>query len=171
MKLPTCTARRSHAKLVFVLVGIVVSSGVGSSNAARARAVQNPAEEVAPGSDAAALVNPVPYTSDAVARGRKHYLRLCQTCHGYDGRALENIDYEAADLTNPEVWRFGVTDGDLFRNTKEGAGQDMPPFGARLEDREIWDVVHYLRSIGPEKLRAKAAADDEASPASEPPRR
>jgi mono/diheme cytochrome c family protein len=119
--------------------------------------------------DATALVNPVPFDEEAIARGRKHYLRLCQTCHGYDGRALENIDYEAADLTNPEVWRFGTTDGDLFRNTKDGAGQDMPPFGAKLEDREIWELVHYLRSIGPEKLRPKPVAA--ATAGSEPPGR
>jgi mono/diheme cytochrome c family protein len=171
MELPTCTARRTHAKLVVVFACWVGSSGFAGSKAASARAAQDPADEAVPAADAASLRNPVPYTDDAVARGRKHYLRLCQTCHGFDGRALENIDYEAADLTNPEVWRFGTTDGDLFRNTKEGAGQDMPPFGARLEDREIWELVHYLRSIGPEKLRPKPAANDEASPTSEPPRR
>jgi cytochrome c oxidase cbb3-type subunit 3 len=171
MNLTPCPARRTHAKLAVVLLCCVAGPSLGGSNAARARAAQDPPKRAAPVSDAAALRNPVPYTPDAIARGRKHYLRLCQTCHGFDGRALENIDYEAADLTNPEVWRFGTTDGDLFRNTKEGAGQDMPPFGAKLEEREIWELVCYLRSIGPEKLRPNPAADDESSSASELPRK
>ncbi len=102
-----------------------------------------------------AAVNPTPYTQTAAKKGRTHYLRHCQICHGVDGRALENIDFEAADLTAPERWRFGTTDGDLFRSTKFGAGLDMPPFEAELDDGEIWDLVHYLRSIGPKELRPK----------------
>ena len=103
----------------------------------------------------AVAANPTPYTQAAAKRGRTHYLRHCQICHGFDGRALENIDFEAADLTNPERWRFGTTDGDLFRSTKFGAGLDMPPFEAELDDGEIWDLVHYLRSIGPKELPPK----------------
>ena len=102
---------------------------------------------------AIAAVNPTPYTQAAEKRGRTHYLRHCQICHGFDGRALENVDFEAADLTDPDRWRFGTTDGDLFRNTKFGAGLDMPPFEAELDDDEIWDLVHYLRSIGPRELQ------------------
>ena len=106
-----------------------------------------------------AAVNPTQYTEAAQKRGRTHYLRHCQICHGFDGRALENIDFEAADLTDPERWRFGTTDGDLFRSTKFGAGLDMPPFEAELDDGEIWDLVHYLRSIGPKALRPKTSAE------------
>ncbi len=108
-----------------------------------------------PAEDVVVAANPTPYTQAAAKRGRTHYLRHCQICHGFDGRALENIDFEAADLTNPERWRFGTTDGDLFRSTKFGAGLDMPPFEAELDDGEIWDLVHYLRSIGPKELRPK----------------
>lgn len=108
---------------------------------------------------AVAAVNPTPHTPAAEKRGRTHYLRHCQICHGFDGRALENIDFEAADLTDPERWRFGTTDGDLFRSTKFGAGLDMPPFEAELDDEEIWDLVHYLRSIGPKELRPKTPTE------------
>ena len=92
--------------------------------------------------------------------GRTQYLRHCHICHGFDGRALENIDFEATDLTDPERWRFGTTDGDLFRSTKYGAGLDMPPFEAELDDTEIWELVHYLRSIGPEEYRAAAEPEN-----------
>jgi len=105
-------------------------------------------------------VNPTPYTQAAEKSGRTHYLRHCQICHGFDGRALENIDFEATDLTDPERWRFGTTDGDVFRSTKFGAGLDMPPFEAELDDAEIWELVHYLRSIGPEEYRAVAEPEN-----------
>lgn len=114
---------------------------------------------------AVAAVNPTPYTPAAEKSGRTHYLRHCQICHGFDGRALENIDFEATDLTDPERWRFGTSDGDLFRSTKFGVGLDMPPFEAELDDEEIWELVHYLRSIGPEEYRP-AAPPEPASPSS-----
>ncbi|HVS16157.1 MAG TPA: c-type cytochrome [Thermoanaerobaculia bacterium] len=103
------------------------------------------------------VCNPVPYTGESITRGKKHYLRHCQSCHGFDGRALENIDFEASDLTAPREWRFGTSDADLFRTTKDGAGDDMPPFGMRLRDPQIWELVNYLRSIGPQELQPEQA--------------
>ncbi|MXW00991.1 MAG: cytochrome c [Holophagales bacterium] len=128
-----------------------------------AAAGQSEASESAGVADgpAVAAVNPTPYTQAAEKRGRTHYLRHCQICHGFDGRALENIDFEATDLTDPERWRFGTTDGDLFRSTKFGAGLDMPPFQAELDDTEIWALVHYLRSLGPEEYRAAAEPENQ----------
>jgi mono/diheme cytochrome c family protein len=104
---------------------------------------------------ARALKSPVAYGEEAVHEGRKHYLRLCQNCHGKDGRALESFDFEATDLTQPDRYRHGSTDGDLFFSTKEGAGNDMPPFKDKLTDQQVWEVVWFLRSIGPESARPK----------------
>ena len=108
--------------------------------------------------EARRLASPVPYTPDAVGEGRKHYLRLCQNCHGKDGRALESFDFEATDLTKPDRYRHGSTDGDLFFSIKEGAGNDMPPFKDKLSDQQVWEVVWFLRSIGPESARPGASA-------------
>ena len=130
----------------------LASLGFAAAAAGQSEASGNADDADAP---AIATVNPTPHSKDAVRSGRTHYLRHCQICHGFDGRALENIDFEAADLTDPERWRFGATDGDLFRNTKFGAGLDMPPFEAELDDEEIWDLVHYLRGIGPKELRPR----------------
>ncbi|MCY3963758.1 MAG: c-type cytochrome [Acidobacteria bacterium] len=133
-----------------------LSLGMAAAAAGQSEA---PGDASQAGGQAVVVVNPTPYTDAAQKRGRTHYLRHCQICHGFDGRALENIDFEATDLTDPERWRFGTTDGDLFRSTKFGAGLDMPPFEAELDDGEIWDLVHYLRSIGPKALRPKTSAE------------
>jgi mono/diheme cytochrome c family protein len=106
--------------------------------------------------EARSLTSPVAYTDEAVREGRKHYLRLCQNCHGKDGRALESFDFEATDLTRPEDYRHGSTDGDLYFSTKHGAGNDMPPFAEKLSDEQVWEVVWFLRSIGPESARPQA---------------
>lgn len=99
------------------------------------------------------LSNPLATTAEAVREGRKTYLRLCQYCHGADGRAQANPDFEAPSLRAPSQWRYGASDGELFVSIKDGAGHEMPPFRKQLEDDQIWQLVLYVRSIGPRDLR------------------
>ena len=100
------------------------------------------------------LKNPVPYSADAVREGRKTYLRLCQYCHGADGRAQANPDFEAPSLRDPSEWLHGTSDGEIFLSIRDGAGHEMPGFGTQLDDAAIWQLVLYVRSIGPARLRA-----------------
>lgn len=97
--------------------------------------------------------NTVAYSDEAVREGRKTYLRLCQYCHGQDGRAQANPDFDAPNLRRPQEWRNGVSDERLFLSIRDGVGHEMPPFRAQLKDEEIWRIVHFLRSIGPRKYR------------------
>ncbi len=107
-----------------------------------------------PGGD---LRNPLPRSPEVVERGRKSYLRLCSSCHGQDGRSLDNIDGIATDLTDPDGWRFGSTDADLRRSIEQGAGDDMPPFRDRLNEAQAWELVHYVQSLWPAERPSPAA--------------
>ncbi|MDE0104911.1 MAG: c-type cytochrome [Bryobacterales bacterium] len=102
-----------------------------------------------PADQARALENPVEDSPAVLREGRKTYLRLCQYCHGADGRAQANPDFEAPSLRDPTEWRFGASDGEIFVSIRDGAGHDMPPFRDKLADREIWELVRFIRSIGP----------------------
>ncbi|MBI1783784.1 c-type cytochrome [Candidatus Sumerlaeota bacterium] len=124
---------------------------------------KTPEKEAKPAADARpadpkSLKNPIALTAASVAEGKAIYLRNCQRCHGVDGRALENIDFEATNLTKPDVWVHGTSDGEIFASTKFGAGADMPPFAGKLSDEEIWKIVNHIRSLWP-----KAAAPESAS--------
>lgn len=99
------------------------------------------------------LSNPLTTTADALREARKTYLRLCQYCHGADGRAQANPDFEAPSLRDPSQWRYGTSDGELFVSIRDGAGHEMPPFRKQLKDDQIWQLVLYVRSIGPRDLR------------------
>jgi mono/diheme cytochrome c family protein len=101
---------------------------------------------------------PVPYSAASVARGKTVYLQNCQDCHGEDGKAEGSAIAVAPNLTTPEVWTHGKTDEQLFLNIRNGAGDNMPPFGPLgpgLKDDQIWDLVNFIRSIGPASLRPK----------------
>jgi mono/diheme cytochrome c family protein len=98
----------------------------------------------------------VPFSRESVARGRTVYLQNCQDCHGDDGKAQGSAIAVAPDLTRPDGWKFGQGDAEIFANIKNGAGDNMPPFGPigpGLKDAQIWDLVNYIRSIGPENRR------------------
>ena len=115
------------------------------------------AEQSAPDKQARAeprkLKNPIAYSKTSIREGRKSYLRLCQDCHGFDGRAQAVRDFDAPNLRTPDVWRYGSSDGELFVTIRDGAGHDMPPFGKKLDADKTWQLANYLRSIGPKELR------------------
>jgi mono/diheme cytochrome c family protein len=56
-----------------------------------------------------------------------------------------------SDLTDAD-WTHGSTDGELFLVIRDGAkGTGMKPFSKKMTARQIWNVVNYLRTIGPAK--------------------
>jgi len=109
--------------------------------------------------DAAKLKNPVAASPDSIAAGKKTYSTLCTSCHGADakgGIVLSVIEDKGGnqppDLTD-DKWDHGATDGEIFAVIKNGIGPDffMVPWGDKLKDPDIWNVVNFLRSIGPKK--------------------
>jgi mono/diheme cytochrome c family protein len=100
--------------------------------------------------------NPTRYSPESIARGKTLFLQNCQDCHGEDGKAQGSAIAVAPDLTRPESWKYGQTDDRIFSSIRNGAGDNMPPFGPLgpgLKDAQIWDLVNFIRSIGPESKR------------------
>lgn len=103
--------------------------------------------------DAAALKNPVPATSDSVAAGSALFAKQCASCHGAagkgDGAMAAKLKSEPADLTDAE-WKHGPSDGEIFTLIRDGAkNAGMKAFRGALTDRQMWDLVNYIRSLGP----------------------
>ena len=105
------------------------------------------------GAEMPSTADPMAFSKAAAATGKDHYLINCQQCHDADGRALANIDYIAADLTAPGTWYYGTSALNLFRSIKFGAGLEMPPFKAELNDEVIWQIVAHVLNIGPQATR------------------
>jgi mono/diheme cytochrome c family protein len=61
-------------------------------------------------------------------------------------------DSHPSDLTDAK-WDRGATDGEIFLVIRDGAGPDMKMKGykGRMTDNDMWNVVNYLRSVGPKK--------------------
>ena len=101
--------------------------------------------------EAAQIQNPIAATAESLAAGKRSYTQLCESCHGPSGHG----DGTAAGADQPsdlsdDVWDFGSSDGEIFTVVRDGvSGKDMRPFAKRLSEREIWDVVNFVRTLGP----------------------
>jgi len=127
------------------IVGVAAVWLLSITVAVSAQAVKNP--------EAAKLKNPIKSTPESIADGQKLYQKYCKFCHGDDAKGngpLAPKDTHPPDLTDA-TWDHGSTDGEIFTNIKEGIGPkfDMKPMKAKMMDPDVWNVVIYLRSLGP----------------------
>jgi mono/diheme cytochrome c family protein len=104
--------------------------------------------------------NPVKFTENSVARGKKIYITQCALCHGDKGdgkgELASDMKLTMPDFTKPDTLK-DRTDGEIF--TIIGTGQDpMPPQAGRMTDERRWNLVNYLRAVSgkvPEKSTGK----------------
>jgi mono/diheme cytochrome c family protein len=105
------------------------------------------------GPEAAKVKNPIPANAKSIADGQKLYQTNCRHCHGAKGLGdgpLAPTNPPPANLTDTE-WKYGSSDGEIFYTIKNGVGPDseMKPMKTKLSDKDIWNVVNYIRSLGP----------------------
>ena len=100
---------------------------------------------------AAKLKNPVPSNPESVEAGRKLYQRHCASCHGRTGKGdggLALSGGEPSDMTD-ETWDFGSTEGEMFVAIRDGLSSDMLAYNEKLKEKEMWQVVIFVRSLAP----------------------
>jgi mono/diheme cytochrome c family protein len=136
------TAVTAGFALAFIAV---VSLSVGAS-----------AQNIGGSPEARKVKNPVAATPESIAAGKATFLKTCKFCHGEDAKGdgpMAPKDSHPANLVD-DKWDRGSTDGEIFAVIRNGAGPkfEMKPNKA-LSDQDIWNIVNYLRSIGPQTKR------------------
>ena len=115
---------------------------------------------------AAALKNPVPPTATNIKAGQRVYEQNCRQCHGVRGKGdgtLAPTNPRPADLSDNK-WDHGSTDGEIYTLILNGApprpGQtesEMKPMKETLMPTQIWQVINYIRTLGPKAAPAAPA--------------
>ena len=98
------------------------------------------------------LNNPYPASVENLVDGKKLYQVQCQMCHGEsgqgDGLAGHQLHPRPANLSLSR--RLPVTsDAFFFWTLSEGGkslGTAMPAFSNRLSEKEIWQIIYYIKS-------------------------
>ncbi len=106
-----------------------------------------------------------------VQRGEKLFQMVCATCHGAGGkgdgpasamlRDAAGFPIRPRNFTDRGNLRGGGAAGDLYRTLRNGLeGAPMPSF-AQLPESQIWDLIHFVQSLGasPTPFQASAGAE------------
>jgi mono/diheme cytochrome c family protein len=106
-----------------------------------------------------ATKNPVAASPSSIAAGKKLYDSQCASCHGTagkgDGKAGALLKPTPSDLTDAD-WKHGQTDGDIFTVIRDGAKQTgMRAYGSRIPVNDIWNLVNYVRTLGPKTAKSQ----------------
>jgi len=104
---------------------------------------------------AAKLKNQLPSDAATVDAGRELYLTHCASCHGKKGKGDGGQALGGgtpSDLTDAD-WDYGSTDGEIYWVIREGieSNADMLAYKKTLSEKETWQVVVFIRSLGPQK--------------------
>jgi len=106
------------------------------------------------------LKSPVPYTKKSIRRGHTIFKRRCVECHGPDGKSQIDVIADATDLTEPEYYYNGSTEGEVFGSIRDGSGTTMPPYKDEIRrTSDIWHLVNFIRSLWPKEARPKLQDD------------
>ena len=90
-----------------------------------------------------------------VRKGRELYQEKCALCHGRQGegwdwgKKVAKPPVPVPDLAKVTPGRSEKFLFDVIRDGGEAVGKTrfMPPFGFQLSDREVWDLVAYMRAL------------------------
>ncbi len=97
--------------------------------------------------------NPVKVTDDNIAEGKDAFTSYCMVCHGLDGQNTgvpfaATLSPPVPSLASPDVQAY--TDGQLKWIIKNGIWPSgMPPSHGEFSDREMWEMVLYIRHLPP----------------------
>jgi mono/diheme cytochrome c family protein len=103
---------------------------------------------------AAKIANPVKSDEASIAAGQTLYGTHCVTCHGTkgagDGAQASKFTPRPSDLADAQ-WKHGPTDGEIFTVIRNGVPKtSMLSFAKKMTERQTWDLVNYVRSLGPQ---------------------
>jgi mono/diheme cytochrome c family protein len=112
-----------------------------------------------------------PNDSAQVAQGRAVYRAQCASCHGanLEGQPDWRVRLPNGRLPAPphdesgHTWHhpdrvlFEITRDGIAAHAPKGYESDMPAFGSKLPDAEIWAVLAYIKSRWAPEVRARQA--------------
>lgn len=88
--------------------------------------------------------------ADTIEDGHTSYGSACAGCHGYDGRTPTRLGASfyprAPSLASGDVQSY--TDAELYVIIHGGIRlSGMPAFGGSQTSEQIWNLVHYVRTL------------------------
>jgi mono/diheme cytochrome c family protein len=152
--------RRGLCASGVVMAAVLAWTGGGCRGTAVPRAPQTAVAADSPAADSAGAVYssvtlPIPELGYNAREGRVLYRHYCLNCHGEEGKGdgfnAYNLDPRPRSLADSS-FQAKHSDADLLAAIRSGGGAvglstGMPPWGRTLNERQIQNVVDYLRTL------------------------
>jgi mono/diheme cytochrome c family protein len=98
--------------------------------------------------DAAKKQNPTPLNQVSVSKGKGIYANNCAYCHGDNVKGLSSETTGLQKNTPNLIQRLKTHTGGDFHWKIQNGKSEMPSFRGDLSEKEIWDVINFIRSLG-----------------------
>lgn len=114
------------------------------------------AELCVPGSPIPVPAEFPPSTPEAVARGRQLFLATCAQCHGPEGKGdgpqVKDMKNDNGTPARPRnltlgLYKYGGEPASLYVRLRLGLPGTPMPASPKLSDAEVFDLVHYVKSL------------------------
>lgn len=138
-----------------LLLGGIACRGTGRAAVPRTTAAAQPGAVDSAAEIFSAAKLPIPELGYNAREGRVIYGHYCLNCHGDEGRGdgfnAYNLDPKPRSLAD-SAFQAQHSDSDLVTAIRSGGGAvglstGMPPWGRTLNERQIQNVVDYLRTL------------------------
>ena len=95
--------------------------------------------------EASTKQNPVEKSEQSINSGMKLYNQFCAGCHGRSAKG-------DGEIIPPDLEKRAKhhSDGDFFWKIQHGRGE-MPSFKDELQEKEIWDIINYIKMLAGKK--------------------
>jgi|UPI0006877A44 cytochrome c oxidase cbb3-type subunit 3 len=86
--------------------------------------------------------SPYQETAADLSNGQSLYSAFnCVGCHQHGGGSIGPALMDSA-------WLYGNTPENIYRSIAEGRPNGMPSFASHIPEKQIWQLVVYVRSLG-----------------------
>lgn len=101
--------------------------------------------------------NPLLPSEKSIKAGMVVYANGCRPCHGLRGKGDGVAPPPGSTPANlvDDKWDHGSSDVEIFKTIKEGVAPDyfMQAWDGEISDTDIWNVINYIRSLGPKDAK------------------
>lgn len=116
----------------------------------------------------ALIKDPIGYSDESLAEGKRLYEINCKVCHGEKGEGNGQIVELPNGQDGPYTARPPkyadrlptIKDGNMFYSVSYGKGM-MGGYGYQLNVKERWEVIHYIKSLA--GIKQETATTDAAA--------
>jgi cytochrome c oxidase cbb3-type subunit III len=99
--------------------------------------------------------SPLEENAYALSEGKRlfHWYN-CNGCHADGGGGM-------GPALMDDVWIYGSEPANVFATIVQGRPNGMPSFGGRIPEKEVWELVAYVRSLSGQAKKTNATGRDD----------